>query len=660
VTGEAESIKRFSPEFLDEIQARIPVSEVVGRKVKLRKSGREWRGLSPFNKEETASFFVNDQKMSWFDFSSGENGNIFDFLIATEGLSFAEAVERLAAQAGLPIPHAPRVNENGRAISRADLRAWLKQQPYQVSIVYAARAALRALPELATVLGPRGGGVRELGSSILLPCFRAVGAAWAISRLPTRAADLRSAAGSAAEAAFAAANRIGQFPASSACVAAGRAAAAAARAATNSHEDATAAALALEAALAKARKEYAPYTETEFVGAVADMKAFEQGSAPDEISASELWSDGLPPSVKSEWYKLETALLRANENWEVWTEWYLARVRGRPISESLEIARAKVPIDTWAQGPQIVNKQIKRLIQDDEARRANPQPLPLDNVLSPFCFQVSERATIALAPNSANWPSFPHVRSKQDHAARLDVCRTLAEDLVSDLEANKYQARRDYAESLKRYKSRLPNGPGEGNILLADAEARTLRNLFSAEADTLSVALSSHLKTFLEQHMGLRVFYPGIANFYRDVRSGRIEEPLPTDAVDGILSGINSNTPSVFERSVRQAIEGSAEPPPAHLTAPNKKLHPVDENYPIPPADPLGEIDPRKASDFTFAGATNSLWRAFLEGEKAHKALEGWKKAGAALRPHVNDVLEWLNRFMGSGGGDPPVPPGIG
>ena len=95
---------RFTPQFLDELRARLPVSEVVGRRVKLRKAGREWKGLSPFNKEKTPSFFVNDQKAMWFDFSSAKNGNIFDFLMLTEGVSFPEAVERLAQQAGIPLP----------------------------------------------------------------------------------------------------------------------------------------------------------------------------------------------------------------------------------------------------------------------------------------------------------------------------------------------------------------------------------------------------------------------------------------------------------------------------------------------------------------------------------------------------------------------------
>lgn len=95
---------RFTPHFLDEIRARLPVSQVVGQRVKLRKQGREFAGLSPFNKEKTPSFFVNDQKGFYHCFSSGKHGSIFDFLMETEGVTFPEAVERLAAMAGLEVP----------------------------------------------------------------------------------------------------------------------------------------------------------------------------------------------------------------------------------------------------------------------------------------------------------------------------------------------------------------------------------------------------------------------------------------------------------------------------------------------------------------------------------------------------------------------------
>ena len=95
---------RFSPNFLDEIRARLPVSQVVGRKVALKKAGREYKGLSPFKTEKSPSFTVNDQKGFYHCFASGEHGDIFTFVMKTEGLEFPEAVERLAAEAGIPMP----------------------------------------------------------------------------------------------------------------------------------------------------------------------------------------------------------------------------------------------------------------------------------------------------------------------------------------------------------------------------------------------------------------------------------------------------------------------------------------------------------------------------------------------------------------------------
>lgn len=111
---------RYPPSLLDEIRARLPVSQVVGRRIALKKAGREYRGLSPFKVEKTPSFFVNDQKGFYHCFASGEHGDIFTFLMKTEGLQFTEAVERLAAEAGVPLPKPDR-----RSVEREDQRARL-------------------------------------------------------------------------------------------------------------------------------------------------------------------------------------------------------------------------------------------------------------------------------------------------------------------------------------------------------------------------------------------------------------------------------------------------------------------------------------------------------------------------------------------------------
>ena len=95
---------RFSPEFLDELKSRLRPSDVIGRYVKLQKRGNAFWGLSPFNKEKTPSFTVNDQRGSYHCFSSQNHGDIITFLMETQGLSFPEAVETLAAEAGLELP----------------------------------------------------------------------------------------------------------------------------------------------------------------------------------------------------------------------------------------------------------------------------------------------------------------------------------------------------------------------------------------------------------------------------------------------------------------------------------------------------------------------------------------------------------------------------
>jgi len=139
---------RFSPQFLDELRARIPVSEVVGKRVKLTRSGREFKGLSPFNKEKTASFFVNDQKMAWFDFSSGKNGSIFDFVMETEGVSFPEAVERLAQMAGVPLPKVSR-EDDAREARRKTLHEVMELAAKFFEATLAAKLGARARGYLA-------------------------------------------------------------------------------------------------------------------------------------------------------------------------------------------------------------------------------------------------------------------------------------------------------------------------------------------------------------------------------------------------------------------------------------------------------------------------------------------------------------------------------
>ena len=92
---------KYPKEYLDEIKLRLKVSQVVGKTVQLKKRGKEFIGLSPFKNEKSPSFTVNDEKEFYHCFSSGEHGNIFDFLMKTKSIGFGEAVKTLAAEAGI-------------------------------------------------------------------------------------------------------------------------------------------------------------------------------------------------------------------------------------------------------------------------------------------------------------------------------------------------------------------------------------------------------------------------------------------------------------------------------------------------------------------------------------------------------------------------------
>jgi DNA primase len=92
------------PNFLDELRARTPIRALIGRSVKLTRSGRETKGCCPFHGEKTPSYYDYDDHFHCF--GCGEHGDVITFVMKTTGASFMEAVETLAGEAGLEVPKA--------------------------------------------------------------------------------------------------------------------------------------------------------------------------------------------------------------------------------------------------------------------------------------------------------------------------------------------------------------------------------------------------------------------------------------------------------------------------------------------------------------------------------------------------------------------------
>ena len=106
----------FSPQFLDELRTRVGLADVVSRRVKLTRKGREHSGLCPFHKEKTPSFTVNEEKGFYHCFGCGAHGSAIDFVMNTDNLSFPETVERLAAEAGMEVPNKTSIEMNKRQL----------------------------------------------------------------------------------------------------------------------------------------------------------------------------------------------------------------------------------------------------------------------------------------------------------------------------------------------------------------------------------------------------------------------------------------------------------------------------------------------------------------------------------------------------------------
>lgn len=106
---------RFPPEFLDRLRSQVTISEVVGRRVALKRRGHEYTGLCPFHHEKSPSFTVNDEKGFYHCFGCAAHGDAIRFLTESEGMGYVEAVERLAGEVGLPIP---QMTEQQREVAK--------------------------------------------------------------------------------------------------------------------------------------------------------------------------------------------------------------------------------------------------------------------------------------------------------------------------------------------------------------------------------------------------------------------------------------------------------------------------------------------------------------------------------------------------------------
>lgn len=274
-----------------------------------------------------------------------------------------------------------------------DIETWLKDKPPEWAVVLAARAALRVLPTLAVFI--QGSQIpSKIRDEIVLPTFRSAAFAWIgghhrkfrhelvssvfAGYLPTVA----DAAAAQATAAFMATySRISLGNRDTGESFGYRVYAAASAAATTVISE-----LNGSHANMQARNTMAFYGKSAisslFSALRADAELLEWNSGLEFVGRRKLWSDKKPKAVIDSWVQLKACLLSENkernnnENWQVWTDWYEARLHGRdPWPEEVEVACALIPDEIWKQGPAAANAEIKR-IRDEwaQTQKAKKEP----------------------------------------------------------------------------------------------------------------------------------------------------------------------------------------------------------------------------------------------------------------------------------------------
>jgi hypothetical protein len=390
-------------------------------------------------------------------------------------------------------------------------RIWLETQPHEVSLAIAARAALRVLPLVEYALLRRA---ERFRSNVVLPCFRATVIPWVGAKYPTRDAQLH--AGNPADGARAARTTLLGTAAGNTVVNAASSAAAAYSTSTRN------AALEAISAITHSASASSGYFTHIINAANFDAAAIDNGKTDEQrrqlaarISDRPLWPDRVPTTIASAWNLLKKQLLAANEDWEVWIEWYEDRLRGRAsIDSDIDLAYIAPRNQQWKDGPKVVNAEVRRMI--DVAHKKHP--LPDENILPT---QTPEAVTFELHENGAIGLATPQAKDRladtpEVHDFYMDV-RAKSTALAA-LGSNMLGT--PLYDSLELFRARIPENPADAIERLVWSSGNTLRSILAAHnyaegdpdfrSDKLDGAAAASLRDLVETFNQLALADPNL------------------------------------------------------------------------------------------------------------------------------------------------------
>jgi hypothetical protein len=392
----------------------------------------------------------------------------------------------------------------------------LRDQPNAVSVAIAARAALRALPLITTA--QRAPETNAFLSRVVLPSFRAALVSWVAASYPARGTELQPFAKAAADALDDSRTWVSNIVASRVVGTAQEAAAAAqfsdaAKGRKSEQVDpayhSAMAAFSGAAAFADSAVDSTTAREAAAAAFQDDFDAIErdnQGQAAVRAAAracAPLWTGDIPIWAAEAWGQLRATLASANDDWDVWIEWYEHRLAGgRSEDADLDIACAMLPTDLWEQGPKAVNAEIRRRMEvSPHTVREVPSELIPRQGAGPH-FTLGPAGMIALAPAA-------EIDTLGNNVARirelLPLVRRAADDLIGHLNPNAFPelARdvADYRAAVSEEEIKISWGTVFGlGVMLESAASATLRKIEDRLQPALEDAAQAALDSILTLH----------------------------------------------------------------------------------------------------------------------------------------------------------------
>ena len=429
------------------------------------------------------------------------------------------------------------------------------------------------------------------------------------------------------------------------------------------------------------------YPELVWASVRSDCAYFENGSYQslvneplwlDDVRGTQTYNTNIPIEMRAHLDRFRKTDEYKKNHWGMWLDWYSAVVRGEGsfFGQEADIEIATKPDEFWDRDIALVMDDLVEITGWKEGGSSNnggptlppipdlpktkPPSTDYPDSWAPYSYEWTSEHKIALDGDALDAILVPEPRSPDDAKNRLEAAKKAASDLLGDLSTNGFQVPEAYKRSLERYVEALP-GSADGAIYVADQEMRTLRDDLEDDLKQgINTRFANRLKRIIEQHYGLRPYYPDLLNFYDDVKAGELVEPPPLEAFEKLDDTIRDNTPDVFDDSVQRSLNRLDVPD----DRPEKYESPVqspttDEAIEATdlPVDPIKDIDPERARQNAKAGALQKIGKTLDTAEKGAKNIERVKKVAKTFKETGRPIWDFI-RSLGENGGD--VPPGLG